>query len=107
MRDKLPFTDWNAPGDAYYDRSDALAWRIDVHSTDWDFAYHAVNATSRYVIEFAGTETVPDNDTSVDGTAVCPVGSCAWVFLVTAQADTGHGARHTVQSVYVNNRPRG
>lgn len=101
MPDKLPFMDWNAPGDAYYDRSDVSARRIDVLSPDWDFTYHAVNATSRYVIEYAGTETVPGNDTSVDDTAACPAGSCVWVFLVTAQADAGRGARRTVQSVYM------
>lgn len=90
---RLPFPDWNNPGDAWYDRTDASTRRIDVHAPDWDFSYHVVDTTSRYVIEYAGAEPVPGNDTST--------GCCVRVFLVTAQADAGHGTRRTVQSVYV------
>ena len=97
----LSSIDWGAPGDAWYDRSDISAQHIDVQSPDWDFAYHAVTATSRYVIEYAGTRPVPGDDTPVDAAVTCQAGRCVQVFLVTAQADAGRGARRTVQSVYV------
>ncbi len=106
LLNQLPLMDWNTPGDAWYDRSVASTRRIDVLSPGWDFSYHAVTATSRYVIEFAGTEPIPGSNTPVAGTGACPAGSCVRVFLVTAQADAGRGARRTVQSVYVTTGAR-
>jgi len=98
---KLPFMDWNTPGDAWYDRSDTTTKRIDTYSPDWEFPYHAVTDTSRYVIEFTGIKPVPGYDTASADTAKCLNGRCVWVFIVSAQADAGRGARRTVQSVYV------
>ncbi len=97
----LPFTDWNQTGDAFYDRTSESTDVIDTHVLNWGFNYQAENSSSRYVIEYAGSESVPGNDASIEGTSTCLAGSCVWVFLATAQAETSRGARRLVQSVYV------
>ena len=101
----LPFTDWNETDDAFYDRTSESTDVIDTHVLNWGFNYQEEDSSSRYVIEYAGSEPVPGNDASVEGTSTCPAGSCVWVFLATAQAETSRGARRIVQSVYVTETP--
>ena len=101
----LPFTDWNETGDAFYDRTSESSEVIDTHAPDWGFSYQAVDPSNRYVIEYAGSESIPGNDASIEGTSACLAGSCVWVFLTAAQAETSRGARRIVQSVYVTETP--
>ncbi len=101
----LPFTDWNETGDAFYDRTSDSAEIIDTHDLNWGFSYQAEDSSSRYVVEYAGSELIPGNDASVEGTSACHAGSCVWVFLATAQNETSRGAKRTVQSVYVTETP--
>jgi type II secretory pathway component PulK len=101
----LPFADWNETGDAYYDRTSESAELINPHALNWGFDYQAEDSSSRYVIEYAGSELIPGNDASVEGTSTCTAGSCVWVFLATAQNETSRGAKRTVQSVYVTETP--
>lgn len=101
----LPFTDWNETGDAFYDRTSESSELINPHDLNWGFAYEAVDSTSRYVVEYGGSELIPGNDASVEGTSTCIAGSCVWVFLATAQNETSRGAKRTVQSVYVTATP--
>lgn len=101
----LPFTDWNETGDAYYDRTSESGELINPHALNWGFDYQAEDSSSRYVIEYAGSELIPGNDASVEGTSTCTAGSCVWVFLATAQNETSRGAKRTVQSVYVTETP--
>ena len=101
----LPFTDWNETGDAFYDRTGNSTDVINPHALNWGFSYQAEDSSSRYVIEYAGSEIVPGNDASVEGTSTCIAGSCVWVFIATGQNETSRGAKRTVQSVYVTETP--
>ena len=101
----LPFTDWNEANDAFYDRTSESTDVIDTHVLNWGFSYQAVDSSSRYVTEYVGSEHVPGIDASVEGTSSCTAGSCVWMFLTTAQAETSRGAKRIVQSVYVTETP--
>jgi Tfp pilus assembly protein PilX len=101
----LPFTDWNETGDAFYDRTSASSQLIDPQALNWGFAYEAEDSSSRYVVEYGGSELIPGNDASVEGTSACAAGSCIWVFIATAQNETSRGAKRTVQSVFVTETP--
>lgn len=101
----LPFTDWNEIGDAFYDRTSESTELINPNNLNWGFSYQAEDSSSRYVVEYAGSELVPGNDASVEGTSTCTAGSCVWVFIATAQNETSRGAKRTVQSVYVTETP--
>lgn len=101
----LPFTDWNDTGDHYYDRTPDSTELIDPQAHNWSFSYQAEDSSSRYVIEYAGSEVVPGNDASIEGTSTCIAGSCVWVFITTGQNETSRGAKRTVQSVYVTETP--
>ena len=101
----LPFTDWNETNDAYYDRTSESTDVINPHNINWGFTYQAEGSSSRYVIEYAGSELIPGNDASIEGTSTCPAGSCVWVFLTTARNEASRGAKRTVQSVFVTATP--
>lgn len=101
----LPFSDWNDPGDAFYDRTSESTEVINAHALNWGFTYQAEDSTSRYVIEYSGSEAIPGSSSAYEDTATCPAGSCVWVFLATAQNETSRGAKRTVQSVYVTATP--
>jgi Tfp pilus assembly protein PilX len=101
----LPFSDWNEGGDPFYDRTGTSTEIINPQKINWDFAYQAEGSTSRYVIEYSGSELIPGEDESYEASATCPAGSCVWVFLATAQNETSRGAKRTVQSVYVTATP--
>lgn len=96
------FTDWNSTGDAFYDGSLNSTDVIEPSDNNWGFTFQAVDASSRYVIEYAGPEVIQGNDGSLEAAAVCPAANCVWIYLATAQAESSRGAKRTVQSVYVS-----
>jgi hypothetical protein len=112
----VPFTEWNDPGDHYYDRTSESTNVIDTAVLNWTFPFgyddNPLNSSSdpnahdsRFVIEYTGAEIVPGNDSSLENTSACIAGSCVWVFLVTTQNEASRGAKRTVQSVYVTGTP--
>jgi len=98
-----PFMEWNEAGDFYYDRTQESTDIIDPVVLNWAFTSNAYSlpdgSTGRYVIEYAGVESLPGEEVSFPPD--CTAGSCVFVFLISAQNETSRGARRSVQVVYV------
>jgi len=101
-----PFTEWNDAGDFYYDRTAESTDIIDPTARNWGFASNPYSlpdgSTGRYVIEYAGHESLPGEDVSFPSD--CTAGACVFVFRISAQNETSRGARRTVQVVYVTDK---
>lgn len=101
----LPFTDLDAPGDEFYDHSRSGLTYIDPHELNWSFDHATVDPDvvpdSRYVVEYYGKTIRSGGNMEWQTGASCASSDCAWVFVVTAQADASRGAKRTVQSVFI------
>lgn len=88
--------DFELSGDHYY--YPPLFDGPETAERDWDFTSASV-ADGRYVVEYWGRRT-PAGESMQIGTATA--GSFVHLFEVSAQSESGKGARRNVQSVFVS-----
>ncbi len=106
-----PTDSWNASCDYFYERiSDDSILAGDTSDLVWEFNTRKVvlpDGTSEgyYILENTGSRLIKGSGASFEEESTCAGGSCVWVFLATAQASSGKGARRVVQSVVVTRQP--
>lgn len=102
---------WNATCDYFYERINSDSVLVaDPANLVWDFNKREVilpDGTSKgyYILENTGSRLIKGGGASFEEESTCSAGSCVWVFLATANATSGKGARRIVQSVVVKKQP--
>ena len=66
---------------------------------NWSFS-HASTTGGSYIVEYWGSRPLSGESTQMGGSIA---GSSIHLFQISAQSETGKGAKRTVQSIYVTN----